>query len=251
MAGRAFASSSGHASLRYGCGSESFAPLQSSERWLVLQPESPDDFELLDGGARVFRATIEVDGPREEVLHFLAKSAARNLPHVGKSVSGGTGLVAVGGVDSELECTGAAARLCAGSRSKLSAGDWGLCVAGNHGVARSGRFGISVTGTSGQSVAGDGAIAVVAESGSAVAGIAGVAIGQGRARVSVGKGGTAIGTAQSLYRGDVGAVFIVRTGDPEHAEGGAFVATVGQAGVEAGKWYRFVDGAMIEFERAS
>ncbi|OJY91744.1 MAG: hypothetical protein BGP25_00145 [Lysobacterales bacterium 63-13] len=251
IAGRNFESVAGHPGLRYGCGADSFVPLPpAAERWLVLQPAAASDFTLVEGGARVFRASIEVDGSKDDVLAFLQQSRARNLPYLGKRVQGGTGLLAVGGADSELECSSDAARLCGGTRSRLVAGDWSLCVAGNHGQSRVGRFGIAAAGTAGKAVAGDDAIAVAAEGGTAVAGAYGLVVGKGNVRLAVGREGAAVGTRLSLFQGDEGAVFIVRLGQAELGSSGVFTATVGQGAIEPGKWYRYHQGAMALAEGA-
>lgn len=245
IASKAFQCEKGYPCLPYGCGGESFAPLPGAERWLILLAGSSDDFERVDGGARVYRATIDYDGDREGALAYLRRTGAKSFPHIYKEWTGPSASIALGGVDSTLSAEHDTL-LCAGARSRLVAKDFSVCVTGSKGKAQTGRFGVSVAGTTGEAVAGDEGVAISWNGGAAQAGPYGLAVGNGCSRIIVGEHALAVGSPQCHFKGGKGAVFIVRAFDHALAQPITATTIVGSAGIEPGHWYRFQNGLFEE-----
>ena len=239
VAGDEFTCESGYPALPFGCGHPSFIPFSgSAPRWLVLIASSGADIRRVEGGARVYRASIALDGDKESLCAYLRDSPARRLPHVFRRLDTNAPATFAGGFASTAHA-GQDSWLVGSGPSELQAGHASTCVTGAKGKAGVADLGVAVAGPGGSAAAGQGGVAVTWGGGQASAGAGGLVVADAPAALEVGPMGLAVGTRACRFRGGDGAHFIVRHADPDARNLATAIACVGIAGIKPDLWYAF------------
>lgn len=237
VAGERFSAPNGYPALPWGMGPPSFIT-PNSPRWLVIDA---DDYDCVEGGARVRSGRILFDGSAQDASVALAEMSDEYRPRVAESVNvcewnvGAVGLM--GRLKSARYGTAAVGRYC-----KAELEDGAVAAAG-HKSRVTGADGLTVAAASTAVVdVGSDAVVAVGDVGAARAGDRSVVASAGAARICVGMRGVAVGSFGSAFRGREGALFVARHLSPE-GEQTAITGVVGPGGLEPDTWYRVVAGS--------
>ena len=256
VAGRRFTCPDGYPALPWGCGPALHLNLKAP-RWLVL---SGVEAAPMPGGVRILAGAIEFDGGLQDAIRFLHNNGAASMPYLGRGrrgdafailsagalgrIEAADSLIAAAGTESKV--TGAAGCTVAlGQKGRGQFAEFGRIAAGDAADVHGARFSTVAAGNESEVDVGEGSTVAVAGGSTVRAGAASRVVVESGGRLDRGPRAVGVGSPTTQFRGAEGALFVV-VNAPDAGDVGVVQARVGTAGVNAGTWYRYSDGAFVE-----